>query len=131
MSFQIGTITINRGIETTSTFSWSRPGMTRQTTASGSEISSDNGKKVLSGTLESKMIVRSEALALMDWITNTNKFGQSTFTITPDAYTDLGNGLGVAVTNAHFVGDATTEGILTPSGRLGKFDLAFAYRVVF
>ena len=130
MAITIGSVTINRLIEHSSSFWFNRINQKYQTSMTGKRITFDNSASILEGMIEIRYITKAEADALRDLIANTLRFGRFKFTITPESYDDLGEGEGVPIVDAEFNGDTTTLGVLTPFGKAGKFNLKFPYRKV-
>ena len=132
ISFTSGaiTVTINRGIEHTSQFWKRRLNQFTQTSSDGSLITFDNSITVLEGIINIRFITSADATSLRDFITNTIRFSRNTLTITPESYDDLGEGDGVALTSVNYNGGISTDGIIEPFGKAGKFNVKFPYRKI-
>lgn len=132
---QIGNVTINRGIEHTSVFWAERINQRTQTSSTGKRFNYDNSRTILRGVIEIRYVEKSEADALRKFLTDTIRFGKSSFNITPEPYDDLGGGVvdgsaagdGKVIENAFFDGSTTTEGIIKPIGKAYKFNITFPY----
>lgn len=130
MAIIVGTVTFEQGADPESQFHISRAGMISQMTASGTKLYQDNGRKILRGVLIIRFVPKSKTDDFRTWLTDTAKFGQSSFTITPPEFLDIGGGAGNALTECQWDGDPTTDGAITPSGRLGRSDITITYTKV-
>lgn len=128
MAITIGTVQFSQGADPASVFHVARPGMVRNMTASGTPLIQDNGRSCLIGSIILRFVPKAKTDEFRNWLMNTAKFGQNTFTITPDSFMDIGAGAGVALDNCQWDADPTTDGVIQPSGRLGRSDINIYYK---
>lgn len=126
----IGSIQVDRLIEHSSSFSFNRINQRTQTSITGKRLTFDNSASILEGVIEIRYINKNQADQIRNFISNTIRFQRFKFDITPEAFDDLGLGVGVPILEAEFNGSTTTAGILTPFGKANKFNLKFPYRKV-
>jgi hypothetical protein len=123
----IGNVTINRGIEHTSTFWLERINQNTQVSSTGVRFNFDNSRSILRGIIEIRYITKAEADALRNFIVNTIRFGRFQFDIIPASYNDLGLGDGITIPLASYDGDFSTADIIKPIGKANKFNVSFSY----
>jgi len=128
MSIIIGTVTINRN-PSFGTQWWSRRlNQSRIETADGGFVVVDNGPDVVEGVLVLVNVDKTEAESLRTYLTGTAVYCKNSFTMTPPANTDLGNGNGTAIT-VNLFSDPTMGGIfdfIAP----GMYNIRLPYRKV-
>lgn len=124
---QIGSVTIDRGIEHTSQFWFERINQKSQRSTTGNYFTYDNSRTILRGFIEIRYITKSEADELRNFITDSIRFGRLNFDIIPDSFVDLGLGEGVTITDARFDSGTSTQDIIKPIGKANKFNVSFPY----
>lgn len=130
MAIQIGSVTINRLIEHSSQFWIRRINQRTQTSITGRRLTFDNSASILEGVIEIRFITKEQADQIRNLIANTMRFQRFKFDIIPEAFDDLGEGIGVPILDAEYNGDITTQGVVVPFGKANKFNLSFPYRKV-
>jgi len=111
MSISIGTVTITRNPSFGTDWSKDRLNQYTQGTADGGRNTYDNGPNILKGTIVLRNVSKANGDALRTYLTDTAIFGKNSFTITPPASTDLGSGVGTAVTLAFYDGGTNLDGV--------------------
>ena len=123
----IGDVTINRGIEHTSSFWLERTNQSTQTSSTGARFNYDNSRTILKGTIEIRYITKADADLLRNFIVNTARFGRFEFDIIANSFVDLGLGVGVQISLANYDGEQSTADIIKPIGKANKFNVSFPY----
>lgn len=127
MAITFGTLTIDRGIEHTSSFWKERINQKSQRSATGQIFTFDNSRTILRGVIEIRYITKAEADQFRDFISDTVRFSRFVFDIVPESYDDIGLGPGVTLSDAQFDGDPTTQDIVKPIGKANKFNISLPY----
>lgn len=122
-------VTLSKNPEHTSDFWEERKNQFTIETSTGENITFDNSRTIIRGILNFRLITKSEADDLRDFIVNKIRFKRFSFTITPPAFLDLGSGDGQAVT-AYYDGSESTQGVLRPEGRLSKYNVSLPYKII-
>lgn len=123
----IGSVNLSKSLDPSSRFGLSRTGTKTIRTLTGQSISYDGGSTIIQGELVFKFLSNSQKIQLEQFFAYTIRFGLFTFNITPDAWDDLGLGVGVTIPNASYAGEPNTNSIFTPTGRLNKWDAVIPY----
>jgi hypothetical protein len=111
MAITIGTVTISRNPSYSSEWWSERINQETIITADAGRATYDNGTEIIRGTLVLQNVSKAEGDALMAYITDTAIFGENSFTITPPTNTDVGAGVGTALTDAYFDGGTSLQGV--------------------
>lgn len=128
MSTIIGTVTITKNPAYGRAWWPRRLNQQSQETADGGLVCYDNGPEIIEGELVINLIDKAQGDALRTYLQGTAYMGYASFTITPPANTDLGNGAGVAIT-VNYTGGPSLEGVLEPVPP-GLYNLRLPYRKV-
>lgn len=95
---------------------------------SNESLSIASGQNLSTGVLIFERVSKEDADNFKDFIANQVRFYGNTFDITPDQYTDLGNGKGVKINNVKYKGQPTTNDIIkTNSTMAEKYTLTLPY----
>lgn len=127
MAITFGTLTIDRGIEHTSSFWFERANQKSQRSVTGQTFTFDNSRSILRGVIEIRYITKDEADQFRDFIANTVRFKRFLFDIIPESYDDVGLGPGVTLPAAEFDGGVSTNDIVKPIGKANKFNISLPY----
>lgn len=120
-------VTIAKNPQHSSSFDDRRVNQITQETGQGNFKTFDNGSTVREGILIIRLLTKTEADNMRDFIVNKCRFARFQFTITPPSSVDLGAGDGQVVT-CNFNGGPKTKGVITPMGKAAKFILNLPYR---
>lgn len=127
MSITIGTVTISRNPSTSSKHWTERYNQRTQLTADAGRATYDNGPSVLRGVLVINGVSQADKLSLETYLKSTAIFGKNSFTITPPSNTDLGGGIGTALTSAYYDGGESDEGVYEMAGTSELWTITFPY----
>ena len=126
MSITIGTVTITRNPSYGKSWWNSRPGQDKIITADGGHVVYDSGFNELKGVIVLNNVSKAEGDSLRTYITGTAVYEQNSFTITPPANTDIGGGVGTALTSCYFDGGSDLDGVFEFVAP-GSYNIQFPY----
>ena len=124
---QIGIVNLSKSLDPSSRFGLVRTGSKTIRTLSGQSITYDGGATLIEGVLVFKFLTNAQKTELEQFLTYTIRFGLFPFAIVPDAWDDLGLGVGVTIPSASYAGDPNTSSVFEPTGRLNKWDAQIPY----
>lgn len=122
--------TINRGVSNDSSCKFWKEAWNTQSRfcADGSHVGYNNGCEIIKGNLVINLVSKSEADSFRDFLTNTIQFIRPMAIMLDEAGgADLGRGAGSTLYECYIDGDASTENIIEPLGRGGKFVIRLPY----
>jgi len=131
-SYQIGSLTIPKGKNREeSWFAHARLNMAAQVTATGETLVFDeSGTTMLRGVLVFDLLPEATAAAVRSWVVDSLRFWSGTFSIIPPSFDDIGKGPGQRLDGCRLdTQEPSTEQMLTPQGRLGRWRLSLPYRL--
>lgn len=128
-TYSTTTVTVNRNPSYDSDFSFRRANQYSQETVDGALKTYDGGPNILIGEIVLRNVSKAEGDALRNFIKTTVLFELYQFTITPPANTDIGGGVGTALTTVNFAGGQDLKGLFKYSAP-GTYTITIPYRKV-
>lgn len=109
-----------------------RPNMTREEAGNGDlAVFDESSTKVVRGTLAIDYCSAAEAAALRTFLSDTARLWRFTFDIVPDAWSDVGAGVGATLEDCRLDTDgASLEGVIEPQGAFAKYAIRLPYRAI-
>ena len=126
MSITIGSVTINKNPAYGTQWHKIRLNHKSRLVADGTRRTYDNGPEIIKGTIILRNVLKSEGDSLRTYLTDTAIYQKNSFTITPPANTDLGAGVGTALTGCYYDGGNNIDGVFEYIAP-GKYNIKFPY----